>query len=212
MAETNHFYPATCPKCQTDLTGPSSLNIGINVISRSVEMSSCVDESGRLLEPRSDSDWIAQGHLAYIHCAGCGENMADHEVSTMKAGVQPPLTATKTTAIDACLARWKESVAGNMTTLGFEEWVRYMKKNAEEPEPCDGCDDVTPGIRPDSSPHAGAPPPGFTVVERCDTCRRYANDLEAARAYGSDAQWQTGNNTAQAICRPPLVSAGLRGP
>ena len=52
-----------------------------------------------------------------------------------------------------------------MTTLGFEEWAKYMKENPEEPEPCDGCDDTTSGIRPDSSPHAGALPPSFTAAE-----------------------------------------------
>lgn len=71
---------------------------------------------------------------------------------------------------------------------------------------CEVCDKQTPGILPyiaTDGHHAGPPPDGFIVVQRCDACTRYSDDLAAASAWGTDARWQEGNDTAQAICRPP---------
>jgi hypothetical protein len=84
-----------------------------------------------------------------------------------------------------------------------------MPENPEKTA-CEGCDNETPGIRPHSNGdhgHAGDPPPGFVIVEKCDTCDKYPDDLEAAKAYGTGAQWQNGNGTVQAICRPPKGTA-----
>ena len=69
----------------------------------------------------------------------------------------------------------------------------------DEP-PCDGCDGS--GIRPDATPHAGKPPEGYVVIERCDTCMKFPGDLEAATAWGDDAQWQYGKGTVNAIAKP----------
>lgn len=51
-------------------------------------------------------------------------------------------------------------------------------------------------------------PAGFVVVERCDSCVKYDNDLVAARAWGSSAIWQLSDDgeSTQAICRPPTGS------
>ncbi len=38
-------------------------------------------------------------------------------------------------ATDLSITRWKHSIAENMTTLGYDAWVEYMKTNPEEPEP-----------------------------------------------------------------------------
>jgi hypothetical protein len=65
---------------------------------------------------------------------------------------------------------------------------------------CEGCNDT--GIRPDATPHAGEPPEGFTVIERCDACDKYPDDLAAAQAWGDEARWQEGNGTMQAIAKP----------
>ncbi len=72
---------------------------------------------------------------------------------------------------------------------------------------CEGCEKETPGIRPYANfgnEHAGKPITGFVAVERCDTCNKYPDDLAAATAWGTEAQWQEGNNTSQAICKPPM--------
>lgn len=70
---------------------------------------------------------------------------------------------------------------------------------------CEGCDGS--GIRPDSnmdSPHSGIPvPAGFTCVERCDLCDKYANDLEAATAYGVGAHERKGPYGYDVICVIP---------
>lgn len=65
---------------------------------------------------------------------------------------------------------------------------------------CDGCDGS--GVRPDSTDHAGEPPAGFVSVERCDSCQKFRDDLEAAKAWGLDARWMGGNGTETAIARP----------
>ena len=65
---------------------------------------------------------------------------------------------------------------------------------------CEGCDGS--GIRPDATPHAGSPPEGFVVIERCDTCQQHPDDLAAAAAWGTDARWQEGNGTLNAIAKP----------
>lgn len=52
---------------------------------------------------------------------------------------------------------------------------------------CEGCDGS--GIRPDSTNHSGLPiPDGFTVIERCDWCERFADDMAAAQAFGVDVR------------------------
>ena len=53
-----------------------------------------------------------------------------------------------------------------------------------------------------SAGHAGPPPEGFVIVERCDACDKYPDDLAAAQAWGTDARWQEGNGTSQAIAKP----------
>jgi len=69
---------------------------------------------------------------------------------------------------------------------------------------CDVCDGSTPGIRPDCAPQFFKLPKGYIVVERCDQCDLYPNDLAAAKAYGTHARWyKVKDCPSQAICRPP---------
>ena len=89
-------------------------------------------------------------------------------------------------------------------------WNRGRRK-WNDPEICDGCDGS--GIRPWSNMqlhagHAGPPPEGFVIVEQCDTCDKYKDDLAAAQAWGDEARWQDGNGTSQAIARPKGERAG----
>ena len=83
-------------------------------------------------------------------------------------------------------------------------WNRGRRK-WNDPEVCEGCDGS--GIRPWSNMqlpagHAGPPPEGFVIVERCDTCDKFKDDLAAAQAWGDEARWQEGNGTSQAIAKP----------
>jgi hypothetical protein len=81
---------------------------------------------------------------------------------------------------------------------------------------CDGCDGS--GIRPDSNmpngrPDVGPPPAGYTIIERCDACDKYQDDLFAAQAWGDDAHWQNGDQPGkpdQAIARPRPLTIGQK--
>lgn len=54
---------------------------------------------------------------------------------------------------------------------------------------CDGCDGS--GVRPNGDNGLGIKPPeGFVIVERCDTCDQFADDLDAAKSWGTNAHWQ----------------------
>lgn len=56
-------------------------------------------------------------------------------------------------------------------------------KNEHDKSACDGCDGT--GIRSDASYDGWSPSdPEVTLVQRCDTCARFADDFEAALAYG----------------------------
>lgn len=80
--------------------------------------------------------------------------------------------------------------------------------NQENVEACEGCDGN--GIRPrTNNGKMIAPPDGFVIVERCDSCGKYPDDLAAAKAWGTSAIWQAADHDwtcIQAICRPPLES------
>jgi hypothetical protein len=54
---------------------------------------------------------------------------------------------------------------------------------------CEGCDGS--GVRCPAEPSCAIPelPPGWVVVERCDYCERYPNDLAAAEVVCTDAKW-----------------------
>ena len=80
------------------------------------------------------------------------------------------------------------------------DWDIKAFKQIHNAAKCNSCGDT--GIRPDSTTHAGPLPEGFVAVERCDSCDRYADDLEAAKAWGDEARWQEGNGTMQAIAKP----------
>jgi hypothetical protein len=69
---------------------------------------------------------------------------------------------------------------------------------------CEGCQGtLLPGVRDAATNHSGQPiPAGYTVVERCNTCERYASDEDAARALGENVQLLSGNNQTAVICRP----------
>lgn len=55
---------------------------------------------------------------------------------------------------------------------------------------CDACDGS--GVRCPADPHCRLEvPPGWTIVERCDLCCWYADDLTAARALFHQARWIT---------------------
>ncbi len=49
---------------------------------------------------------------------------------------------------------------------------------------CEGCSDQEkPGVRDDAHPDCGvAVPEGWVVVERCDECELYPDDISAAKA------------------------------
>ena len=81
---------------------------------------------------------------------------------------------------------------------------------------CEGGDGS--GIRPYTNvdrPHAGPPPEGYVIVEKCDTCGKYPDDLSAAQAWGTDARWQDGNGNSQAIAKPkppgPIITQLIPG-
>jgi hypothetical protein len=81
--------------------------------------------------------------------------------------------------------------------LAPQPWMlRRGKLLDEAPEPaappnaeCEGCSGA-PGVRIDAHPdcHPVAPP-GYVVIERCDSCERNEDDLQAARAVADDARW-----------------------
>ena len=54
---------------------------------------------------------------------------------------------------------------------------------------CKSCDGS--GIRAPATPSCEIRdiPEGYQVIERCDTCARYSDDLEAALTVAEDAQW-----------------------
>jgi len=59
---------------------------------------------------------------------------------------------------------------------------------------CEGCDGS--GIRAPAEPLCiiANLPPGWMVVERCDSCMRYENDLHAASQLDNRARWITCEN------------------
>jgi hypothetical protein len=67
---------------------------------------------------------------------------------------------------------------------------------------CDGCD-APPGIRPDSTNHTSLTiPPTHTVIERCDLCALYPDDLAAAQHYGSGAaEWADDQGRTVVVAR-----------
>lgn len=75
--------------------------------------------------------------------------------------------------------------------------------SAARPGGCRGCaHSPVPGVRPDAGDDE-SPPPGFVIVERCDECEAYPDDLAAAAAYGADARWVEDGESVYAVCRPP---------
>jgi hypothetical protein len=55
---------------------------------------------------------------------------------------------------------------------------------------CPGCPGT--GVRCPATPSCRLPRlKGWTVVERCDTCERYPNDLAAAAALFQNVKWVT---------------------
>lgn len=83
-------------------------------------------------------------------------------------------------------------------------------KKTSHADTCEGCDGS--GIRPFADNNKFiAPPNGFVVVERCDICERFDNDLAAAKAFGTSAIWQAADDDVlqlQAICIPPARTEG----
>lgn len=66
------------------------------------------------------------------------------------------------------------------------------------------CEPECDGIREDSDPGFTPDPPvphGYVIVERCDSCNRYDNDLDAARVWGDDAKWHGTGRAKVAIAR-----------
>lgn len=80
----------------------------------------------------------------------------------------------------------------------------------------DGCCDAGCGVRFDAHPDGWQEilpklQPGYVIVERCDMCSVYADDLAAAAAWGDDAQWfETGISMPAivAIAKPKKTVAG----
>lgn len=71
-------------------------------------------------------------------------------------------------------------------------------------ECCDGCDGT--GIHVPATPSCQlAVPAGYVVVERCDTCQKYPDDLTAAAIVCDDCRWiqcATGGHHAIGRRRP----------
>lgn len=65
----------------------------------------------------------------------------------------------------------------------------------EREEACETCDGS--GILTDCGGHLD-PPEGYTIIQRCDRCERYPDDLAAAEAWGFDARC----DACGAIARP----------
>ncbi len=84
--------------------------------------------------------------------------------------------------------------------MAMTEWATLLPVG-----PCEGCaGSPVPGARVDADNGVDAPPPGFVLVERCDTCARFADDRQAAAAWGTDARWLVKTDDhAAAGCRPP---------
>lgn len=71
------------------------------------------------------------------------------------------------------------------------------------PDACESCDGrgyIAP-VDPCSGFH---PPAGFVIVERCDDCERFPDDLGAAQAFGAEARWMAHpqSGRAHAVARP----------
>lgn len=60
------------------------------------------------------------------------------------------------------------------------------------------------GIRDQANPSCGfEAPPGFVIVERCDACQLFSDDLKAAEAWGDMARWFHGEcGHTHAIAKP----------
>lgn len=90
-----------------------------------------------------------------------------------------------------------------LADAGLNEW---MAANT-----CERCDPLAPGVRPSVKPSCAFKqhpvPAGFMIVERCDTCSLYPDDLAAAKAFGSEARWHKCDTPhpgcQHAICVPP---------
>ena len=63
------------------------------------------------------------------------------------------------------------------------------KRNETANEPCEGCDGS--GIRAPATPSCRLPilESGWFVVERCDYCERYSDDLCAAESQFLESKW-----------------------
>ena len=75
---------------------------------------------------------------------------------------------------------------------------------------CAGCRGN--GIRCPATPSCRLPRlQGWTVVERCDTCERYPNDLAAAAALFLTVKWVTcANGGLHAVGKDPVRKARVR--
>jgi hypothetical protein len=69
---------------------------------------------------------------------------------------------------------------------------------------CPGCQGN--GIRCPATPSCQLPQlKGWTVVERCDTCQRYPNDLAAATALFQKVKWATcADGGSHAVGKGPI--------
>jgi hypothetical protein len=64
-----------------------------------------------------------------------------------------------------------------------------MVEESDDIVPCENCDGS--GIRAPVAPSCPLPdcPEGWVVVERCDYCDRYPDDLEAASVIFAEVRW-----------------------
>ena len=76
-----------------------------------------------------------------------------------------------------------------MVCGGSSDQAAFGNNSSERAGGCEGCDGN--GIRCPAEPSCVLPdlPVGCVVVERCDYCERYPNDLAAAQAVCEDAKW-----------------------
>lgn len=75
---------------------------------------------------------------------------------------------------------------------------------------CEGCDGS--GVRAPASPSCEIEmPSGWIVVERCDACEQYPDDLEAALSLFREATWVDCRSGSGHVIANPQSSRSPRG-
>lgn len=84
----------------------------------------------------------------------------------------------------------------------------WKHEASADDEPCEGCDGT--GLRAPATPSCFLPVRyrSWVVVERCDYCERFPDDLTAARTLFTDAKWiECASGGWHAVGRRPWAAA-----